>query len=253
MLDWKLRVLNVTSCNDESACEPVKGHVPPLKEWNSMTSRIIPGLAVAALLLGSVEKSDASLISFWSGNGSASDSAGSNSATWFGSESYAAGHQASRLAFNFDGNSGVQAATAGLPTGAADRTLDLWFNIRSPDVFQSFFAGYGAFGSATQSFALGADSTGVFFSQWGNAIYGPSPSIGEWHNLAVTSVANSATLYFDGAPVAASNISIDTASGTSFYIGENGVNSELTLIGLIDDVRVYDTTLSSAEIRRSEE
>ena len=107
-----------------------------------------------------------------------------------------------------------------MPTGNSDRTLDLFFKVDAFTTSEAFFAGYGSFGSFNSTYALGAlDDGRVFFSQWGDGIVGPSVAAGTWHNLAVTNVGGLATLYLDGVGVGSKNMNINTAAGTSFFIG----------------------------------
>jgi len=60
---------------------------------------------------------------------------------------------------------------------------------------EAFFAGYGEFGVATKTYQLGTSGSTLFFSNWGNAIFGPSLQTGTWYNVAVTNVGDSVTLY----------------------------------------------------------
>jgi hypothetical protein len=115
--------------------------------------------ATLALLLGGVGKSEAGFISFWSGNGNANDSVGPNNGTLENDATFAAGQVGQ--AFSFDGNAYVQASS----TGNANRTLVAWVKLQSLPAKEAFFAGYGSFGSSTESYPLGATSAGnVFFS-----------------------------------------------------------------------------------------
>jgi hypothetical protein len=67
-----------------------------------------------------------------------------------------------------------QAPTNDFATGNQDRTLDLWVNINAFVAPEAFFGGYGAFGSNNQTYQLGVSGSTLFFSQWGNAVFGPS-------------------------------------------------------------------------------
>src|SRR5262249_40896258 len=115
----------------------------------------------------------ANTVSWWRAEGNASDSVDSNSGTLVNGATFTAGKVGQ--AFTFDGvNALVQAPTNNLPTGSADRSLVIWARLDSLPASEAFFAGYGAFGSGSQTYHLGALSTRqVFFSQWGDALAGP--------------------------------------------------------------------------------
>jgi hypothetical protein len=218
--------------------------------------------AIAALVLAALlplGRADAALISYWSGDGNADDSVGPNSGTLVNGASFAPGKIGQ--AFSFDGTSYLEAPSIGLPTGGQDRSIDLWFQVNSysDTVEEAFLAGYGAFGFFDQSYALGVvhfnisgpQDDNVFFSQWGTGVSGPTIEPGTWHNVAVTSSGDFATLYLDGVVVGTGTVPIDTAAGSTFYMGR--IPGELgdirQLDGFVDEVRVYDSVLSASEIQ----
>jgi hypothetical protein len=212
-----------------------------------------------AILLSAGE-AHAGLISYWAADGDATDSVGPNSGALVGGVSFAPGFIGE--AFHFDGSSYMEAPTIGMPTGNGDRTINLWFNVDaySPTVEEAFLAGYGVFGSFDQAYAIlvnhfnisGPTGDRVAFSQWGEGIIGgPAIAPGTWHNLGVTSSGDFATLYLDGFVVATGTLTIDTPSGTPFVVGRvpGALGSIRQLDGLVDEIRVYDTALSAAEIQ----
>jgi hypothetical protein len=78
-------------------------------------------------------------------------------------------------AFSFDGSTAyLQASTLGMPTGNADRTLEMWVKLDSivpsdnptTAYFESFLAGYGNFGMFAQTFHL----IGEYQPPYGNAL-----------------------------------------------------------------------------------
>lgn len=77
--------------------------------------------------------------------------------------------------------------------------------------------------------------------------------IGSWHHVAVTFTTSSAILYIDGVQdsVTSGDFSIpDDTSATNITIGDWLVNdtSSLPTNGLVDDLRVYNVSLSSGDI-----
>jgi hypothetical protein len=204
--------------------------------------------ATLALLLGGVGKSEAGFISFWSGNGNANDSVGPNNGTLENDATFTAGQVGQ--AFSFDGNAYVQASSTGLPTGNANRTLVAWVKLQSLPAKEAFFVGYGSFGSSTESYQLGATSAGnVFFSQWGSSVIGPALQPGTWYQVAVTNVGNDVTLYLNGNVVGSGTLSINTAAGTPFDIGQIPGDSGRATDGRVDDVAIYNTALSGSDIQ----
>jgi hypothetical protein len=206
-----------------------------------------------AVVLGAwltlVEPAHAGLVSHWAAEGNTQDSTGSNHGTLVSGVTFGPGQVGQ--AFRFDGTGLVEAGSLGMPTGIQDRTIFLWFNVTSSIAEEAFFAGYGGFGEIGRAYELLAVGNTLYFSQWGSAISGGTFEFGQWHSAAVTNVGSLVTLYLDGNPVAANTFSLDTQSGTSFYIGRlPGVLGESRrLNGLVDEVRVFDTALSDAEIR----
>src|SRR5262249_24805121 len=103
--------------------------------------------------------------------------------------------------------------------------------------------------TATETYQLGTSGSTLFFSQWGNAIFGPTLQTGIWYNVAVTNVGNYVTLYLDGTAVASGNLTINTPSGTQFYMGSPARHSYPQLAGLTDEAALYNRALSPTEIQ----
>lgn len=208
---------------------------------------VVPFVSILIVSLGQAQ---AALIGYWAGEGNAADSAGPNSGTLVNGVTFGPG--VIGQAFGFDGVSYVKAPTTGVPTGNQDRTLALWFRVDQFQTEESFFAGYGAFGSFDEAYSLGTSNGFIFFSQWGQAIFGPQVQAGTWHHLAVTNVGDTETLYLDGVGVGTSSLPINTAPGNNFFIGRipGPVGDIRQLDGFVDEVKIYDTALSAAEIRR---
>src|SRR5262249_26867491 len=101
--------------------------------------------------------SPAGLVSWWPGDGDATDVIGPNDGTLHGAATFAKGLVGQ--AFSFDGLIGtfVDAATVGLPIGNSNRTLEMWIKLDRfvPDALQAFFAGYGRFGAFGEIYVLG--------------------------------------------------------------------------------------------------
>ena len=190
-------------------------------------------------------------ISAFAAEGNTNDSIASNNGIIFGNTTYDAGVIGQAFLFP-DTDSGVQAPTAGFPTGAADRTLELWVRLdAAPPSGEAFFAGYGAFGQGSQTFQLGSFGTQLFFSQWGGAITGPALAIGQWYHVAATAASGVVTLYLDGSAVASGAMPLNTPSGSSLVIGRipGALGDQRKLIGAVDEVTIYGRALSAAELQ----
>lgn len=189
------------------------------------------------------------LIARWLADGNTDDSVGNNDGALQNGASFAPGE--SGQAFNFDGvNDAFAAPTTGLPTGNSDRTISLWMKADAFSIYEAHLAGYGTFGSFGQTYQLGTSGSTLFFSQWGQAVFGPSLQTGQWYHVAVTNVGNSVTLYLDGVAVATGTLPINTPAGTEFLAGARPpINIPGSLQGQVDDIQVYDRALTPLEIQ----
>jgi hypothetical protein len=152
-------------------------------------------------------------------------------------------------AFDFTGNGSAVAPTNELPIGDSDRTLALWVKVDTFQDGESFFVGYGRIRSFTQTYNLGTVGRNLFFSQWGDALFGPELQAGRWYHLAVTNVGSAVTLYLDGEAVASGNFKINTPGDTQLYIGRLEEDNAKRLDGQVDEIGIYNRALSASEIK----
>lgn len=85
----------------------------------------------------------------------------------------------------------------------------------------------------------------------GISVFTPTPySDGAFHHFAIRKSGTSSKIFVDGAEVASGNGSAGTFSGlTDFVLGQNSPNSAARFfIGSLDEIRVYGSALSDAEI-----
>lgn len=92
-----------------------------------------------------------------------------------------------------------------------------------------------------------------------NAKSGPYNSIGkgldwrpgEWHHLAASWDAAGLLLYIDGEPVVSTSLPAELPDdiGSSFYLGDESWHSIRTSSSLIDEVRIYSSRLTPAQIQ----
>jgi hypothetical protein len=202
------------------------------------------------------------VLSFWRGEGDLVDSVGPNSGVAKGTVSFVKGVVGQ--AMRFGGDAYVLAGAAGLPTGNADRTIELWAEFDdeyplwndAPAPHSGLFYGYGQWGAVSGTsmlFVSGvnlADTLG--FSQWGQSLTGPVPGTRQvWAHLAATVSQGMVTLYVDGAVAATQPMLIDTPPGGSSYLGGHPGPPDGKpewLIGAVDEVAVYGRALGAGEI-----
>ncbi len=191
-------------------------------------------------------------VSRWTGDGNADDLIGGNNGTLVNVATYTGGKLGQAFAFN-GVNGYLSAPTTGLPTGNHDRTMTMWVKIDVTGTGNSWFGGYGSFGTASNSYALGALGTTnqLFFSKWQSALFGPLLQNSRWYHVAVTNVGSFFTLYLDGASVnSVTYTTVTTTANSQFYMGRlpGALGDTQALHGEVDDVRVYDRALSASEI-----
>jgi hypothetical protein len=143
----------------------------------------------------------------------------------------------------------------GMPIGDSSFTLAAF--IKTSTAANDGIIGWGNYGTGSQVNAFrtdGGSGGSLNTYSWGGGVdyIAAAPNIfnGEWHHVAATydSATSTKHLYYDGAEIGPGKVlSGDLAVGAAnFRIGTTNFAEYLT--GLLDDVRVYDTVLSEAEI-----
>lgn len=201
------------------------------------------------------------IIAWWTGDGTAADSAGGNHGTLVNGATYGPGKIGQ--AFSFDGvDDFVQAPDSDLwAFGDDDFTINLWANF---DVIESSTIGHPqvvfigndegsgsqnkwtfAFGGETLHFHVNTPSGGEFIAA-GHF----TPSVDRWYHLAVTRSGSVYTTYVDGAPVASETNTRTVPNATApLTIGQSESPPEdLFMDGRLDEVQIYNRALTPAEI-----
>ena len=194
------------------------------------------------------DKDEGGIVTDDSGNGR---TAKVNGATWVADGARGG-------AYRFDGNKQTITATdAGLPSGAAPRTMAAWLklDVDYSDTTTGMFT-YGTFARNKVS-GLGYDwrsgQRRLYFSPNGNCFLNDSdlPGRGTWIHVAYTYDGDEAHhLYVDGRPSDGMNElyePLDTVLSGLLLLGGH-VGSTGPDGGYLDDVRIYDRVLSAAEI-----
>jgi hypothetical protein len=190
------------------------------------------------------------LVSWWRAEGTPADAVGPNNAQASGQVAYVTGKVGK--AFQFQNMAYLVATSVGLPSGAADRTLEAWVRVPSPvppATEVMFF--YGSQAAPENDFSeingglRGPDNTSILFNGT------PQVSSNAWIHVAYTLQAGAGTLYVNGvtrANVPASGI--NTPMSSSLYIGGFPAAGAMQGFagGAVDELSIYDRALSGQEI-----
>jgi hypothetical protein len=140
----------------------------------------------------------------------------------------------------------------GLPSGAADGTIEGWFRKDGalPEEIDAVLAGHGAGGPA-RLFALFSEHEMPGATQWGDAVFAAEKVPGgTWHHFAAVVKDGVTHLYVDGTLRASKAMELETAA-SRFYIGDHPAATDPVVVGLVglpDEVSVYDRALDASAI-----
>jgi fibronectin type 3 domain-containing protein len=186
------------------------------------------------------------------GGGAAADSAGTNTGTLLNG-SWAVGKLNNSISLVGAGNS-----YASLPTGVVSSlsnfTVATWVYVDANRTWARLFD----FGTGTGNYMFLAPASGgntvryaITTGSGEQTLNGPVLSPAAWHHVAVTLSGTTGTLYVDGVAVGTTNNMTlkpsSLGSTTQNYIGKAQFPDPL-LNGRVDDFRLYNRALSSAEI-----
>ncbi len=191
------------------------------------------------------------LVSWWRGQGTALDAAGTNNGTLVGNTGYGPGRVGQGLLLDGD----ADAVTLGNPVSLRlqDFTIETW--IRRTSVFLVSFSGNGV----GQLFAYGQNGYGLYLDPFGTPALtkvgisdvkpGASITDTNLHHLAVTKSGNTVVFYVDGTAYPAASYNPGFTFTTLAAIGARGDNSDNSFYGLIDEMSVYNRALTTNEIQ----
>jgi len=133
------------------------------------------------------------------------------------------------------------------PSGTAARTLCAWGMTPSVDPGFGWLAAYGS-PFTSQAMFIGINGTGLYGGGYGDdVIVSDFWVVDEWRHIALTYDGTMARMYADGIEVASGaktwNLVLSRA-----HIGRQVNDFAEFWEGSVDDVRLYDTVLSQAEI-----
>jgi hypothetical protein len=185
----------------------------------------------------------------------AADSSGNNQTATLVGAGFSGGLQNNALTMNGSGQ------YASLPSGiASDLTsfsICTWVNLYSSTQWSHIFD-FGT-GTTTYMFLTPNSGTSIRFSitTGGTAqeqqLNATALAQGSWHQVTVTLVATTGTLYVDGAQVAQNtSMTLNPASlgtTTQNWLGRSEFATDPYLNGRLDNFRIYDRALSAGEIQ----
>ncbi|HZQ48434.1 MAG TPA: LamG-like jellyroll fold domain-containing protein, partial [Verrucomicrobiae bacterium] len=193
----------------------------------------------------------AGLVSWWPGNGNASDPASGNNGTLQGSVTYVNGEVGQAFSFTANG----QGVVVGNPVSLRLQTftIEAWVQRASTSLVNS--SGQDgllfSYGSGGYGFGLSHVNGNVILSQIdaSNVTLGQGVTDTNWHHVAVTASGGTVIFYIDGVAYAAPAYVPNYTFGTSAAIGARGDNLSAGFYGSIDEISVYNRVLSAAEIQ----
>ena len=165
-------------------------------------------------------------------------------------------HQQLGQVLDFDGTGGdyVDISAARLPTGAAARTIVLWFVVPTTDQRSAFSYGINAAGQRwTMHLGASTVSVEVSFTEWGD----DTLALSGVHQVAMVFPpggiqSSDILIYLDGlllssATLAGAPQNINTNAGGNWIIGADW-DLDPVQDGPIGEVRAYNRALSAAEV-----
>lgn len=139
-----------------------------------------------------------------------------------------------------------------LPLGTTNTiTLSAWINIPSTQPSNAGII-FSSSGGATGINFRSSNQIGYHYnnsSSTYNYSGGPTIPMNQWVHVALVTTPSNATIYVNGVPYV-NNVANPAISFTNaFNIGNDRNNSSRTMVGQIDEVCIYNRSLSQAEIR----
>jgi uncharacterized repeat protein (TIGR02543 family) len=218
------------------------------------------GLALLTLVsgvLGSapipVRAADANLRGYWALDGNTNDSSGYGYNGTLTGGSWSASHAPTSFAnsgsLSLDGSSGQGVNTAAVVTTAANNvSLSAW--VKWAGANGSYQAILYNGNSGTNGYGVFVDATGALTILNGGIGFAAStfsPTPGVWQYVVALREAGTWKLYVDGNQIALTGNPAPNPPASVTSIGRVGATTNNTFNGLIDEARVYDRVLTSAE------
>ncbi len=156
-------------------------------------------------------------------------------------------------AFEFDGNNDYITANPVLPTGNEPRSISVWFNTTSASGFNGWnvntIVSWGSPSNNRMS-AVQVYKSELMFGAFGTAYdvrSGVLVNDGNWHHVVIANNGSTVTIYLDNEAIKSENKILNTSSSI-LSMGSRINQGNQYMDGLIDDVRIYDRTLTKDEV-----
>ncbi|NOQ38301.1 hypothetical protein GQ472_05415, partial [archaeon] len=159
-------------------------------------------------------------------------------------------------AFEFDGmNDYVETSNNIGFSGTDTRTFSAWFNGGPHTGLWATIVLMGPDDNDNKNFELVISNSHLHFSSWNTYNFEGSIIIGDnvWHHLVITYDGSDLKGYIDGVldpNIDQSSVTLDTQDSHIFIGGSATGHSSKWLIGTIDEVRIYNRSLSASEIQQ---
>jgi hypothetical protein len=156
-------------------------------------------------------------------------------------------------ALSFDGvNDFVSTGFSNMPANNSSQVVALWFKQNTRNINSYIFTLENS--GASSAIRIGFDATpgDMYVDRWGGTKIidsGTVPSLNTWHQYVYSYDGTTHRIYLDGAQIDSSTGVANTGTPNSVSIGKSAVSGR-PFTGLIDDVRIYNRTLSPDEIKR---
>lgn len=160
----------------------------------------------------------------------------------------------SQNSLNFDGGDDYVQTTFGGVIGSTDRTFEAWIFLDSSATGNQAILDYGVNAAGSRNtFSVGGNKQLSFVSGGTNANLS-SPSfvipLETWTHVAFVLDAGTGYMYVNGIQVATGSlISVNTpGTGTNLRIGQRVPGGNISFVGSIDEVRVWNVARTAAEL-----
>jgi len=209
---------------------------------------VFVSIAIASIWDYNPSGSDPSLIGYWKLDGNALDETGKNNGTVTGAVVTNKGKYGQ--AYEFDGVSSlVNIGDFDDAEGINEVTVSMWVKRFSAP---SSSYQYIIYKSGVYSFRQGASLEAALYNSTGGATATCTGAtwldVNEWHHWGISYDGSIIRSYIDGSECGNKSLMGPLQSNSnSFYIGGYGGSQEMN--GIIDEVRIYNRTLSADEIR----
>lgn len=195
------------------------------------------------------------LVAHYGFENNTNDSNGSYNLGQTGTITYAGGQFGD--AVNFDGSSFLWSNSSDFNIGGSDFAVSLWYQTDVTTGFQPLVSKNS--NNTDKGWAVNASGSGVagdLNDTVGGEVGTSNPSTSNFHHVVFQRDGSTLELYFDGILVDTDTVTGHTVSNNSFTVGsrntynggQGSLNGAIPFTGLMDELWVFDNTLTQSEI-----